>query len=960
MANGSFGLSGFPAAPTTLSTGGGSGANNPAASVTATVQSADGFAAGELIYQRNNSFGTIPNNAASSATFPLTGLVPTMSAATSTQNNSSTTTNLGPEPGCSQNTNMAAKLTNGNIVYVFKAGVTSAAQGITSTSPYFKIIDQNGNTVVNTTAVDGTNAVLNNTIGVVALTGGGFVVYYNLNQNPRYAVFSNTGTVVTAAQTDTGVTLWPAGQGFFSMRAAARPDGAWVLCVKPTGSSTMQHRIYGATGTALYAWTANIAGQSFQYAFDLVCRADNSTVIVAPPATLTNGLSYMVFSSTNTTTVAQTDFTVLGGNSTPQNWGNVALLSDGNVLIGYYYTSNFAYRTLTPANVLSAERSLANSGGQFVTMNVCASSSGGFLVAGGGYIGTYSNPYSAVVYTAYNSAYTNVFGGYKLFTSIPYTGESQFTMFDTGSYLGLFFSLYNSPNVGAVLNSNSYTKFDKSTFFPIGFNPLTTTLGSTSALAVSGYARSASSPSGAAFLAATSSSQYASTTVSINFLSNYPTYSVKTGITNYEIDSTTFSDGRFAFIYRTSTGLVEVKVFSQANILLTTLVVDSAASTSSSNQGYVRIVQLSNGKFAVCYPNTSGTLTIKVYSSSFVELNSIVFTTINSTNSSGYQASLAPITGSRIVLAYSNLSNNASYTIFSDTLTTLTSEVTINFNTCYATSVTPHSFGFAYSYVRSGVTTYFSTFYETTTNTWSQTGLASNGSYAPPSNIKISSHPAGWFAGISANNTNGSSLASLVYLSSTSGLAQIGNNGNLNVPGYVTNGTTRVASCITANGIWASFMTNGSGSFYYVQQVPNIVSNASALTLTCPSGILLLTATPTVGNRVAVGYFNPNTSEISYTLLDVFPTEVAASITAGVTASNPSLALSQPTGYTLLGVSTTAATAGGTGTVQINGPATLNANYSTTQSAAFDFQNPVTYGVKGVVNGLNVNLQGNV
>jgi hypothetical protein len=94
-------------------------------------------------------------------------------------------------------------------------------------------------------------------------------------------------------------------------------------------------------------------------------------------------------------------------------------------------------------------------------------------------------------------------------------------------------------------------------------------------------------------------------------------------------------------------------------------------------------------------------------------------------------------------------------------------------------------------------------------------------------------------------------------------------------------------------------------------------------------------------------------------ILDALATNITTSIVSGVTPSS-TIALSPATGYTLLGVSTAAAPANGTGTVQINGPAALNSQYSATTSETFDFQNPVTFGVAGVISGRNVNLQGNV
>jgi hypothetical protein len=79
-----------------------------------------------------------------------------------------------------------------------------------------------------------------------------------------------------------------------------------------------------------------------------------------------------------------------------------------------------------------------------------------------------------------------------------------------------------------------------------------------------------------------------------------------------------------------------------------------------------------------------------------------------------------------------------------------------------------------------------------------------------------------------------------------------------------------------------------------------------------------------------------------------------------VSASSP-VAISPSAGFSLVGVSSTAAPANGSGTVVINGPAQLSSSYpSTTPGQSFDFGNPVTFGAAGTISGRNVNLIGNV
>jgi hypothetical protein len=100
--------------------------------------------------------------------------------------------------------------------------------------------------------------------------------------------------------------------------------------------------------------------------------------------------------------------------------------------------------------------------------------------------------------------------------------------------------------------------------------------------------------------------------------------------------------------------------------------------------------------------------------------------------------------------------------------------------------------------------------------------------------------------------------------------------------------------------------------------------------------------------------------QLTYLIFNPASYTYTVPLTAGVTPSSP-VALSATKGFSLVGVSSTAAPANGQGTVVINGPAQLNSNYSaSTAGQSFNFQNPVTFGVAGSVSGRNVNLIGNV
>ena len=131
--------------------------------------------------------------------------------------------------------------------------------------------------------------------------------------------------------------------------------------------------------------------------------------------------------------------------------------------------------------------------------------------------------------------------------------------------------------------------------------------------------------------------------------------------------------------------------------------------------------------------------------------------------------------------------------------------------------------------------------------------------------------------------------------------------------------------------------------------------------------------TPSYGNTALVAWLNLN-RQLTYGILSVGPTYVFNTVTSNTTASNPVPIVpyqspvttntnSVITNAVLVGVSTTAASANGSGQVVTNGTASLNSNYSATQPyASFDHQQPngtSINGVKGSVLGQLVTLSGN-
>lgn len=950
MANGSFGLSGFPTAPTTTS-GSGGGANNPAASVTATVQSADGFAAGELIYQRNNSFGTIPDNFASSATFPLTNNVPVMGGNVLSQGTgaSSYVQNLNTFGYNIKSMSTSAKLTNGNIVFAFRANATSTATGwaTTANAAHFKIVSESGATVVDTTLVSSATLPAGAQIGVTALATGGFVVCYinSASNYLTYAIYNNSGVVTTALTIDSTNTLNSGGW----LDVQTRSDGSWIVAVA-NSAGNLAYKVFSSTGTQVYAWTTSwLLWDVINFNWQVIVRSDNSWVLLGA---VTNAatLQYAVYSSTNTLVSGPTSFTVNGGGNTSGGCFSASLLTDGRIVFTTAYSgtvSNIYYRTLSTGNVLSSESVLVATTVQGIqNVRTFATSSGGLLL----YVPTAYNPTLFTSYWAFDSSLQNIFGGTQSLKSVFLSSGSFYyipTFFETSNYIGAII-----PNEQFGM---SYIRFDKTNLFLNNFAQQSLSSGTSGSLPVSGYSRSGSTPSGASFLSSSTSVSVSSISASSTFLVGPVTVDSTTVV---DSDSTTFTNGNFAIVYRNNAGVVAFKVYSSAGVLITTVPVSSSAITSNTVY-YTKIIQLENGKIVVVYPTAGSptTLTIAVYSSAYALLGSTSFAPGADNNL--YNVSIAPIYGSRILIQYSNSSAYSCFVVYSDTPALLTSQVVIDnsgvngYNRC-----APTSQGFIVSFTRQSGANYFASYYESAPNTWTRITLSAfnNTSGGMWYNPKINAQPNGIVWTPTSGNTTAENIQNYYFYSNGSATTatSVGT-------GVAHNSYTAVANCVTAYGTacWVNYQSSTTLQFATFETIFKTSSPTSTLTLTFPSlqinGQYCLT--PLRNSQVALSYVVG--SSLNFVILEAGCVQYFAKITSGVSSSSP-VALAQQTGATLLGVSTTAATAGGTGTVQINGPATLNANYSTTQSSAFDFQNPVTFGVKGVVNGLNVNLQGNV
>jgi hypothetical protein len=962
MANGSFGLSGVPTAPTTV----GTVPNNALSPVTVAVNSVAGFQAGDLIYNVNGDVQPIPGNYVSTATFPVNASLPVNVPNVNFGEQQIPPVTLGYQY---KGTN-SAKLTNGNIVIVYLGAVSTISQ-----RPFFKIISETGTVVVADTQITATSNLLGNTgtISVCALSGGGFTVgwYQNTNQYFAHAIYSNTGTVVKAATNDTGITITFAAA---YVNLSARPDGSWI--VSAISATTIYFRIYGATGTAITGWIntgLDIGVGGFQY--ELIVRADNSFVIFRPGGA-TAGLYFTVFDSAGTALIGGT---VTGTNPNSRDaWGGASLLTNGNIIITWGQSTGVYYAQLDAANNISTPAffsTLASNGlGNVSFARPIALSNGNYFVVYRPFYNVSQIQYSYVLsYIFVNTTNTIISSstGTIIYSAVM-GGQYVPTLVETASALNIIVSPLiptNNPNTGSpnVVNQLDWIKLNMSTYEVITSTSITGNVATTSAQTVSGYARAGSTPTAASFLATTSENISVTSTQSISAATLVVGQTTLLSDTSgtYGFDTACLPDGTVLILYSTNLGTaLRLSVISTAGVVLSTTILATDTYTNNNAANTVKIAVLSDGKIACTYVKSANanTLTILILSSTYGIIKTLTPTT-DLANGQQYGCSITALTNARFAYGFITNSNFWPHVgVFNSSGTQLLAPTGPSVASSRNLSVSGTRSGFYVSYEASA--NYRSHFYtETSTNTWSRGSDTANfGATQSVYGRRATTGPNGIIYDYAASNVattiNIVILSPMVDSNSTVnyGVGVGGNyNGNYSISQAVTGYGDNVLVSWN-NATTMNYLYNTAG---YGIQTFGVLQNITGLSLGSTAAATTFRATGMAGHNVLVATSNA-AGALTYFIFNPNAYTYSTALVAGTTPSNTT-ALSSAKGVALLGVSTTAAPANGSGTVQINGAAQLNSNYSaTTAGQSFDFKNPVTFGAAGTISGRNVTLIGNV
>jgi hypothetical protein len=539
-------------------------------------------------------------------------------------------------------------------------------------------------------------------------------------------------------------------------------------------------------------------------------------------------------------------------------------------------------------------------------------------------------------------------------------GEASFSVLETNGYVHVLYDGY-SP---LISTSMQWSRFSKTTYQIIPFTSTVynTSAASTAPLLTGSYAAAASSVTSAAFYPNSTSTQgwkldsptaaqiLAASQVLATLTSVEYTQAVSLSNGNVVVAWSGYDTNNSVTLYSCKYVIFN----SEGNIIRPPTVLGTETTSSATPQ--ISMAVMPGGKFTIFYKgiyvlNASGSV------QAFTSIASIAI-------SANLQPSISALSGDRVVvLYYTSGSIDLRYAVYDQNLTLLAGPNIV--------SSTSNTFGFSVStsgstlnfIYQNGTTASYPNTYdqysETSTNTWTRT-----------SSVAITT---GITDGIKSFGLNSGLTLYLTHDASNTGtLRTFYDNGQLNAYSISntvtpTNARSPVQIGCTSSGnyvVAALGISNLTFGIYYYWANSSSNINVTTVTHDSNSGAAFTPALASLcGERMLMAYVSQVSGQkmvLRYTVFTPGVFQGTDTFTAGSTASGRVTPLTNANGYSLVGVATSSAAPGGTGTITINGSATLNSNYFfASPGQSFDFSNPIRFGAVGSVIERNVSLQGN-
>jgi hypothetical protein len=961
--------------------------NNSGSTSVTEVYTATGFNAGDPVYFQNGDYKNPANlPAPSSVSFNFNYQAPY----NPNGNGGSISpmfsfTQLQAGFGGGSNRKFTSLLTNGNFVQVW---INHANATANANCPYFRIVNSSGTVVVSPTVISTIYTASYSAISVVALTGGGFAVGWTNSAGGtsgcvNYAIYSNTGSVVTAATQDTTFTT---SNSYCAIEMTALANGGFAIAARFT-TNVIWFRAYGSTGTGAFAVTSSgltASGANAAFSFGFTSRSDSSIFIVDRLSNTAN--QYALFSSAGATIVAATTFS-LTGSFVLQCSPDASVLTDGTTIVIAYYniasgtTAYPALRFLPTGNTLGSEIvgiPQANNSAQY---SYSGNYIGVYVTTGNNIFLIWADSFGNMQYAVYNSSGTCISGSNStgaipnLIPGAFVPKSNRISFVESGGFVNAYWS---SSSYQQQAIQQFSVKINLTTYQIVPITSTTITASTVTGQPVGALVQSSVNPNGVGYYTTSSSS---------SVVTNTPTtISGSTVINSASCDSIascSLPNGGFVIAYKTTSGnVVSANVYSSSNSLIITVAV--ASSALSSSVFAVKVCALSGGGFVVAYATSSTVITVKLYSSAYALSGTTTITQYSFTTN--YQFDICGLQGDNFAIVFSNDGTNGAVRVYNSALSNIYS---LGFSgTPTGFSIAGNSFGgFALAYF-SGGQGYFRTFVPISTSSWAPVtvGNWSTGAYVQDPQLcatqsgayVVTSYTSGAPSYGMFNDSGPNDVLYTGALSSWPPGSGAGDPTSYPMMGIGLTGNGNIVIATSYSGTALGIIGGLSAQFTFStgQTIPwqlssvsygvvPLFSNNTYSIATIVTGLASQPrVTPLTGNNCLIT-FKDTSNYPAFIVVSGSSSSTAYSVVAGTTVSSlvpvASISNSSTVGIAgvFAGVALTTASAGSTGQVAINGQALLGSSYTSTATGAFDSTGNAVSGVKGTFNGRSVNLQGN-
>ena len=926
-----------------------------------------GFTAGDYVYQTTAGYGAVPDGLIATGMFSVP--VAAYSATATTCNEFTYVEQLGG----SQGSQVAAQLVNGNIVYAYATGGGAYASNSTVN---FRIETTAGVAVVAQTSTT-MLARGPGQVSVIALPAGGFAIVCtaatganNFNLNARF--YNADGTAATAVR-DAGLTL-TATTATSRLKLQSLSDGSVILGYAAASVFSLRKlttagfdATFGTSGLVSVVTFAS-ATQFWDFATD---SSDNIQVIFNSSTTSLTMRRY------NSAGVQQTTSNVTSLTSIAA----VAITIASDAVIRGFAQDGAGIIVITwDGTTAAAGTRIISSASLSVNAALGAFAQG----ASGGYVIFYSAPLLSssgigLFLRPFNSSNVALASAVRVNAAIGMNYRNQFTTIVVSGNTRVYFGTFPANAVNYTINSNvtpmgiAYFAYNNGNYTLVG--NLTTGSISVGPYALNAYLRGASTPTIAAFTIATTGSYSTSYTTGTTIIAK--TFVDASNVAK-RLSLAPLPNGEFVAVWTRNGSPYQTFIsrYSSAGVLLFgPVTVEANGSSTNINS---TVTTFANGNILVTYVDSTAANTLKyrIYTPSLTVVTSGIIDTALSAGGTTFASATSFGDGSHIAVGFLDTSGYCRVrAVKNDGTVTAQLGPGLSFTTSWgqlqvigfkssAFMLTATGNGgqvLSYGVRQTGASSFVASGAET-----QQGSFAVSTSIMGASPVPSPGTTAYFLGNNSSNNAYklismnplfnvANSLDQQDFAGAFAGLS-LSNDSSSAAIGYTATGTP----VIVANRAATVFITlspftppmDGSTSI-----------NTSAVTTTTLSTQSVsgctVSAIPHVGEAILIGYLDANRYP-AFASIAAMPFSVNPTLTAGVDASTSTLSLTQATGYSLQGISVTAAASGSSGFVQTTGTAALNSNYSaSTPTTFFEFRNPIASGVNGVVGGRIVTMENN-